>query len=113
LQLQGLTELVIDRCFSRDLTPLSAASRLVSLHLSYDCWAIMGVSFPMVLPALQKLRLMAALQVGGRAMVVLGIHIVMWLVQQMVYLLGSHGRVLPCGPASPAKASTDGSFAGR
>jgi hypothetical protein len=64
LQLQGLTELVIDRCFTRDLTPLSAASRLVNLHLSYDCWAIMGVSFPTALPALQKLRLMAALQVG-------------------------------------------------
>lgn len=66
LQLQGLTELVIDRCFTRDLTPLSAASRLINLHLSYDCWAIMGVSFPAALPALQKLRLMAALQVGCR-----------------------------------------------
>lgn len=63
LQLPALTTLVIDRCFARDLTPLAHASRLDSLHLSYDCWAIMGVTFPPTMAALKKLRLMAALQV--------------------------------------------------
>lgn len=53
----------IDRCFARDLTPLADAARLQSLHLSYDCWSIMGVTFPRALPAIQQLRLMAALQV--------------------------------------------------
>jgi hypothetical protein len=64
LQLPALTTLVIDRCFARDLTPLANASRLESLHLSYDCWAIMGVTFPHTMAALKKLRLMAALQVS-------------------------------------------------
>jgi hypothetical protein len=66
LQLPALTTLVIDRCFARDLMPLAHASRLDSLHLSYDCWAIMGVTFPHTMPALKKLRLMAALQVRAR-----------------------------------------------
>lgn len=63
LQLPSLTTLGLDRVFARDLTPLSAAVRLSCLQLSYDCWAIMGVTFPQHLPALRKLRLMAALQV--------------------------------------------------
>jgi hypothetical protein len=62
-QLPALTTLGLDRCFARDLTPLSDAMKLESLHLSYDCWAIMGVTFPSKLPAIKKLRLMAALQV--------------------------------------------------
>lgn len=62
-QLPALTTLGLDRCFARDLTPLSDVTKLQSLHLSYDCWAIMGVTFPSKLPAIQKLRLMAALQV--------------------------------------------------
>jgi hypothetical protein len=63
--LPALTTLGLDRCFARDLTPLSSAARLETLALSYDCWAIMGVTFPPKLPALWKLRLMAALQVRG------------------------------------------------
>lgn len=63
--LPALTTLGLDRCCARDLTPLSSAARLETLVLSYDCWAIMGVTFPPKLPALRKLRLMAALQVGS------------------------------------------------
>ena len=62
-----MTTLGIDRCFARDLTPLADAVRLQSLQLSYDCWSIMGVTFPRALPALQQLRLMAALQVSTEA----------------------------------------------
>lgn len=65
-QLPALATLGLDRCFARDLTPLSDAPQLETLHLSYDCWAIMGVTFPCKLPVIKKLRLMAALQVGGK-----------------------------------------------
>lgn len=64
-QLPSLSTLGLDRCFARDLGPLCAATQLENLYLSYDCWAIVGVTFPTHLPALTKLRLMAAVQVGG------------------------------------------------
>jgi hypothetical protein len=57
-----LTALLLDRCSVRDLSPLSAVRGLQSLHLSYDVWAIVVVTFPPTLPALRQLRIMAPLQ---------------------------------------------------
>lgn len=61
-QLPQLHTLVMDRCSARDLTPLSAMQQLASLHLSLDCWAVVGVTFPSQLPSLKQLRVMAPLQ---------------------------------------------------
>ncbi|WIA28477.1 hypothetical protein OEZ86_011021 [Tetradesmus obliquus] len=57
-----LTALTIDRCFARDLTPLSGHPTLQELYLGYDVWVVMGLQLPEHLPALRRLRISSAIQ---------------------------------------------------
>lgn len=56
-----LTHLSIERCAVRDLRPLDGHATLAELRLSYDSWGVMQLRLPSTLPALRRMRIMAAI----------------------------------------------------